>query len=497
MFTEAPKGRAFRVSTKKIEWMKFCPNCGAKLQTSSAKFCHECGAKLQSATPNVTPDQSADLDRKVKTSDTEEEEILEPAKLNVYDLGVKLEETVASIFERMGYSAQRRQRVPTKTGATAEIDVILTRGNRTRAVECKNYDLSRAVGVSELRVFKNKLDDSGIASGIFVTSSIFSRDAQQFGDSTGINLWDHEELRQKFYALAIGRIVNPSLVNDPILPVHQDFQSASTLTLKNDASVNLFNAVLFYHPYIITKYRLFARRKDPTGKNHKILDEGACIVDALDGEIINKEKGLIGGISGFLKGQKERRESKERKLVTEDIMNISAVKMPVVKTSDYEVTVAEPSVSEEDALRMTKQYAIEKNTRTIRYQPKRSQEDLFGVLDTRSIKVVPRLKEITIRGQKLVLVPKWDLQYESGQRSFQRRFLASSSSIIEDNLEKCGICRLLGKTTIAVCEVCGLPLCQKHSYQEESKWLCEEHLSEITRKEIKSKGFVSKLFGRK
>ena len=53
------------------------------------------------------------------------DEELEPVKLNTYDLGVQLENTTASIFQKMGYSVEKRQRVQTKSGATAEIDILL------------------------------------------------------------------------------------------------------------------------------------------------------------------------------------------------------------------------------------------------------------------------------------------------------------------------------------------------------------------------------------
>ncbi len=117
----------------------------------------------------------------------------ESIKLNIYDIGVQLEEATAAIFEKMGYSVKMRQRPPTKSGGTAEIDILLERGNRRKAVECKNYDPSRSVGVSELRIFKDKLTDTGIAAGVFVTTTSFSEDAERLAESTGIERWDGDE----------------------------------------------------------------------------------------------------------------------------------------------------------------------------------------------------------------------------------------------------------------------------------------------------------------
>ena len=194
--------------------------------------------------------------------------------------------------------------MPTQSGATAEIDILLTRGNRRKAVECKNYDPSRSVPVSDMRVFKDKLYDTRVMSGVFVTNTDFSEDAQKCADSVGIELWNGEIHKEKFYAYAIGRIRNPSLINDPILPLNMDFSSASSLSLKNNQSIRLFSSVLLYHPYIIVKYRLQAKRKDPTGKAHTFSDSGTYFVDALDGDIVNLEKNIVGNVLGLFKKKK-------------------------------------------------------------------------------------------------------------------------------------------------------------------------------------------------
>jgi len=411
---------------------------------------------------------------------------LEPVKLNTYDLGVQLENTTASIFEKMGYSVEKRKRVPTKSGATAEIDILLIRGIRKRAVECKNYDPSRSVGVQDLRVFKDKLGDASISSGIFVTNTYFSEDSQKLADSTGIELWDGDKHREKFYAYAIGRIKNPSLVQDPILPLNLDFASASSLSLRNNQSIRLFSSVLLYHPYFLIKHRLQATRKDPTGKAHTVTDNGTYFVDALDGEIINRERSVVESITGLFKKKEERMESREDKMVSEDLDSIASISKPVLSTSDYQVSVAEPEVTEEDAARIVKSHVVERNKQDVQYVAK-----VKGETETRSFKVVPRLNEVTIRGTKLVYVPKWDLEYEAGQASFSRRFLASSGRTLEDGLAKCQKCTLLKKETVAVCEVCGKPLCEKHAYQE-GGWLCEDHISDKLREETKGTGLFSR-----
>jgi hypothetical protein len=470
--------------------MKFCPNCGTQLQAPNPKFCPECGTNLQvnlaseSASNQATTRNEPQVQRTVAEPDVDQE--LEPAKLNVYDLGVKLEGTTAAIFEKMGYSVKMRQRPPTKSGGAAEIDILLERGSRRKAVECKNYGESRWVGVSELRVFKDKLADTGIAAGVFVTNTAFSDDARKLAESTGIELWDGKELRERFFAYAIGRIRNPSLVQDPILPLQMDFGAASEVAIRNGQAIHLFSTVLLYHPYVQVKYRLQATRTDPTGKSHTIADSATYYVDALDGDIINREKSVLESLGGFLRKKEERLASREDKMVTEDLESITPETKSVLSTSDYQVSVAEAGVTEEDAIKIVKSYVIEKNRQEINYKIR-----VRGELETRSLKVVPRPSEVSIRGTRLVYVPKWNLEYESGQTSFSRRFLASSGRALEDELAKCSDCTLLKRATVVVCEECGRPLCDKHSYQE-GRWLCGDHISDVLRQQVKGSGLLSK-----
>ena len=420
-------------------------------------------------------------------------------KPNVFELGVALEKTVASIFEKMGYKVEMRVHPETKTGAAEEIDIVLTRGKRKKAVECKNY-ATNAVGAKELRGFQNKLEDARIDSGVFVTASVFTREARQFAEAKEIELWDNKELREKVYAYAINRLdANPSLVTHSVLPVAQDFSSASRLSMRNSGAVRLFSSMLIYHPYVVTKFRLSASRKDSTGEIHRINDEGECVIDALDGDVINKEEGILGKFAGMLKNREERAERKEDKLVIKDVLNIREVRETVLKTSEYDVSVDEAAITEQEAKEITRDYVVSKNTRTVRYEQKKKKklDDDFGIPDIKTMKIVPKEDEIAIRGQKLVLVPKWSLEYESGKRSYQRKYLASSGSVIEDGLAKCNKCSVIHRATVAVCEECGVTLCDKHALSEGSRLLCEDHISDALRTQLKSKSVKGRLFGRK
>jgi hypothetical protein len=477
--------------------LKFCPSCGTPLPALNPKFCPECGINLQShgVAPPPPPPLLLPSDSEqsiLPNKDTPQfresinEEEREQVKFNTYNLGVDLENTTASIFEKMGYSVEKRKRLSTKSGATAEIDILLIRGNRRRAVECKNYDPSRSVPVSDMRIFKDKLYDTGVISGVFVTNTYFSEDAEKCADSVGIELWNGEVHKEKFYAYAIGRIKNPSLINDPILPLNIGFSSASGLSLRNNHSIRLFSSVLLYHPYIIVKSRFQAKRNDPTGKTHIFSDNGTYFVDALDGDIVNLEKDIVGTVLGLFKKKEERLKSKEDKLVSEDLATITPISKPVLSNSDYNVSIAEPQITEAEATKIVKSHVIEKNKKKVSYEAK-----VRGEVETREFSFVPRVNEVSIRGVKMVYVPKWNFEYETGQSSFSRRILGSSGRTLEDNMAKCRKCALLKMSTIAVCEICGIPLCEKHVYQE-GKLLCVDHISDEMRQKIKGKSLFSK-----
>ena len=47
----------------------------------------------------------------------------------------------------------------------------------------------------------------------------------------------------------------------------------------------------------------------------------------------------------------------------------------------------------------------------------------------------------------------------------------------EDPLARCDKCKLMKKSAEVICEVCGRPLCEKHSVFEDGRWICLEHSS--------------------
>jgi uncharacterized Zn finger protein (UPF0148 family) len=467
--------------------MKFCPTCGVKLQTGNPKFCTECGTNLQLPTAPTGKTEEAVPTQPTRISPSGHEDV-ETRKLSAYELGLRLEAMAADIFGNMGYTTEKRKKVPTRTGSVCEFDVYLERGTRRMAIECKSYDLSRSVGVSDLHVFKDKLNESGIYSGVFITNTIFSEDAEKLATSTdaNIDLWDGDLLREKYFAYVLGR-PGTGVDQHAVLPLTADFATASHLSLRNRHAVRLFSPVLLYHPYVLVSYRLRARRKDPSGKPHSFSDSGTYFVDAMDGDIINRDTGVMESIGGIFKKKEERLQSREDKMVADDLKNIPPVTKAILSTSDYRVAVEKPSMTNEDAGETVRDYVIKKNKRVVSYQVK-----VKGELVTRSFQFVPGANEVTIHITRLVHVPKWDLNFEAGRSSFSRRILASSNRTLVDGLAKCSMCTILKKSSVVVCEECGRPLCEKHSYLE-GRWLCRDHISNALREQVKSTGLFSRL----
>ena len=470
--------------------LKYCWNCGAQLHREDAKFCSECGTDLTVKSDGLQrmPERLVEAKR---------DNGLEQAsrKTSAKELGSTLEDNVASIFKSLGYTVEVRRRFTTESG-TAEIDIVLSRGTRKRGVECKNYDPSRYIGIKELRDFKGRLDQVGIISGLFVTNTMFSREAEQYADSNGIETWDKPMLQEKLIAHITARDGVQRQETVVALPIVQPFDQASTLHLKNNEAVKLFVSLLIFHPYYLVKFRVYGRRKDPTGRTHKISDEGVCVIDALDGDIINREQGLVEGIGGLLKSKEEKAERTEDRAVAKDLTERPSEQQTPASTSDYQIKVLQPQISDSTAWKTAREYAIEKNSRVVHYQPKNSDDSLLGAIDRPSIKVVPKESEVSRRGESLVFVPKWDFQWETGEMTFQRRVIASSGLVVRDSMAKCAKCSVVHRSTVAVCETCGLPLCEKHAHEEVGAQLCAEHISDELKQKIKSESLVSKLFGR-
>jgi len=105
---------------------------------------------------------------------------LDPKDFEVY---------IADLYKKMGYSAIA------EGGSHDEgIDVVLEKNNQKYYIQCKKYITSK-VGVKELREFYGVLADKLAQNkGIFITTNLFTTEAENFAKDKPIELIDGHKL---------------------------------------------------------------------------------------------------------------------------------------------------------------------------------------------------------------------------------------------------------------------------------------------------------------
>jgi hypothetical protein len=459
-----------------MELPKFCPNCGVKLEFEDAKFCPECGFNLTKGT--------------VSTRVTVQKNEANEAELSgsVFDLGNKLEQVVEKILQASGYETERRRKLQGTSGTLSEIDIIGKKTDKTVAVECKNY--SEPIGIDEIRSFAYKLKDLGHGwKGIFVAYNGFTDGAAKLAENENIERWDHGEISEKWLALSVGRVASykgQSVDLKSALPLNINFDQASQINLLNKDKVKVSNVELIYHPYYTIEYIFKALFKDPTRETHKFEDRDTLFVDALDAHILNPmpEKGL-GMVKKVLKviASKSAHAENERnkKLIQELKHNKALGAYSLNIKDDYTVSNLKPVVTPRQATESCIDFIIEKNTTEVTYYPKSKDDEYFQ--ESESVTYIPKRRDISIIRRDIVLVPRWSADFDAFGMSYNKEILGCSGMPLEDTLSLCpkhfkiGAIAIVSKRAIAVCETCGLSLCEDHVKQCPvcNKWLCEEH----------------------
>jgi hypothetical protein len=471
--------------------MKFCPECGSQLQIETAKFCPSCGFNLLTANlpssnshpQKSVPEPKQDIQEAAIPSEsiavtTEGEERIDEEKpMSIYMLGTRLEDMTEKILQNMGYSTQKRQRIADSGGSKHEIDIYATKGSRVRAIECKNYDPSRSVGIKELRDFHSKVVSLKIRDALFVTNTTYSSESEKFATSRNIMLWDGDELRERFFSMTLGRLGSGEQTTlELALPVNMTYEEISRLELVNP-ELTKSQARLVLHPYYKFEWKVDIVRYDPARGKHRVLESGVFVVDALDGEIINPKETISGKLSGLFKKSDEKLAMREGKRIAEDIIEIKPEsRYKVFQTSEYAASVVKPTVKSQNAQKTIIQQVIEDTRKEEDYKVRTK----YGE-DTKQILLIAKSSEVIIKKASLVYVPKWNIDTESGQVTFMRKALAASKTVLVDTIAHCprhlsiGDTQLVKKQTYAICEVCGSAFCKDHAFLVEGKYYCEEH----------------------
>ncbi len=470
--------------------MKFCPECGSQLQIETAKFCPSCGFNLLTAnqqSSNQLQKSASEAKEDIEESPipsepitvtTEGEERIDEEKpMSTYTLGTRLEELTEKILQNMGYSTRRRQHLSDSGGAKHEIDIYATKGSRVRAVECKNYDPSRAVGIKELRDFHSKLAALKIRDALFVTNTTFSSESEKFATSRNIMLWDGDELRERFFSMTLGRLGSGDQTTlELALPVNMTYEEISRLELANP-ELTKSQAGLVMHPYYKFEWKVDIVRFDNARGKHRVTVSDVFVVDALDGEIINPKETITSKLSGLFKKSDEKLAMKEGKQIAEDVIAMKPEsKYRVFQTSEYNVSIVKPTVKSQNAQKTVIQQVIEDTRKEEDYEVRTK----YGK-ETKKILLIAKPSEVIIKKASLIYVPKWNVDIESGQVTFMRKALAASKTVLVDTIAHCprhlsiGDTQLVKKQTYAICELCGGAFCKDHVFLVDGKFYCEEH----------------------
>lgn len=282
--------------------MKYCPECGCRLENETIKFCYNCGINLSEL---ISHNIQTFLDKFVPlTKDFSQDNISENKDLEIengqqkyttiHNLGIKLEEVIETILKHRGFSTQRRLKLKGISGALHEIDVFAKQKNQVIAVECKNYSRDSIIGIKEIRDFQSKLNDLHYnGDAIFVTYATFSLDAITYANKYNIKLWDGDTLSKIYLEIMIGRAIvttdddnSKNIVLDKALPISMTFEEITNLKLENSYIAKIKGSLVF-RPYYLVDYKLDSLIVDRRGKTHRIRAEGYYIVDAITENILS------------------------------------------------------------------------------------------------------------------------------------------------------------------------------------------------------------------
>lgn len=491
--------------------MKVCPDCGYKIDFGSAKFCHNCGNDLKEINTSTVRQINSEKTSKLTSSNalfqhivneqknniTEEEEVVEKEDVSsIYDLGVNLEEVVEQILKKRGFSTKRRLKLRGRSNSLSEIDILATKKNLDIAVECKNYDSQTVVGIKEIRDFHSKLTDiQHYGESLFVTYGKFSSDSITYADKYNIELWDGDRLSQIHLSMLVGRSASTSsssktlgeVVLEAALPVSLTFEEITNVHLKNASSVKI-SGFLLLRPYYLFEYKLDSIKIDRKGKTHRIKDEGEHVVDAITELVLydNEDKTKIQENLFFSKRLNKKYSELEDSLKSIENSHIHAELTTIApkfhyklkNTPDYSIHPLEPTLPLKTANYIVLEKIIEENIKDISYKVKNSRGDT----EEKNMTIIPKKSDIVIKKSLLIYVPIWVLEIQSKSITYAKRALAASKTILVDEMSLCpkdfSSLKIWGrkKSTHAVCETCGIALCEDHLEKCKEEFYCKEHV---------------------
>jgi hypothetical protein len=103
------------------------------------------------------------------------------------------------IFRRKGFEVE----ISSGLGADGGKDLTLRRDGEVRLVQCKRLSAENKVSVMAMREFYGLLVAENANSGIFMTTGLYSRDAQEFAEGKSIKLLDRAKIEKLMQSVAL------------------------------------------------------------------------------------------------------------------------------------------------------------------------------------------------------------------------------------------------------------------------------------------------------
>lgn len=238
----------FAISDLKLSGLLNCPkrghyeisNLGKKALSEfgtniNAKYVHSLSkyVEYQQKRKQNTSDEKAEDDiQSLELTSSQIENWFDKQKDNLSDeLLTKLRKTDPYVFEhmmielmtRMGYKGADGEAFVTQKSNDGGIDGILNQdalGLRKIYVQVKRYAEDNTVGRQTISQFHGDLDLQGAGSGVFITTSSFTRSAEEAGKKFNIRLIDGEALTKLMIEYKVGVQVRQTF---ELLEIDNDF----------------------------------------------------------------------------------------------------------------------------------------------------------------------------------------------------------------------------------------------------------------------------------
>lgn len=470
--------------------MVFCGSCG-KQAGPNDRFCTGCGTAIESAGAQVKKPEPAEQETldaalpsqdsvRPKDEDSDPEQDSKPGSAPTTKLlGKKLEDKVEEIYTADGYATKTRQKLKGRSGSYNEIDVLATRNGTRLAIECKNYSKSNKVGIKDMRDFLGKLEDLNMKSGVFITSSYFSEEAMNLArhnpQGKMIEMWNYGDLTRRTMSLSLGRNEGSKQYGtfriENALPLNTSVADQSILHLTNRGRVTIRKCELTFYPICVVSYSLRDKYRAPNKKMYTIDDEGAYFADGVSGSIIRDNAATEVG-----------------KHMVADIREFGSKTVEIAEDPDCKIIRHDPGFDRKDLEFKVKNSVAKKNTGNVEYMVKVGRNRY----DTRKYIHIPRASLVKCN-TRVVSVPTLDIEFVSGERAYGRTVMMTSGIVVRDDISVCKH-RIGKKTTVAVCDVCGVAKCGKCIILGHGEdFYCKDHAPEELKPESRRSAISKKL----